>query len=151
MTKTLPPNRQSLRLLKRLEEQKKLKFQLLKMRMQGELSSEEFEQAKADLDDEMYGIEEQLRAVTSRRDSADSFVRFAELQLVDIANAWRIAEPEQRQRVQNLLFDGGLDYSPELGILNRSNSSLYSVLEAMNSENGLLVGPEGFEPPTKGL
>ena len=56
--------------------------------------------------------EEQLRAVTSRRDSVDSFVRFAELKLVDIANGWRIAEPEQRERVQNLLFDCGLDYSP---------------------------------------
>jgi hypothetical protein len=70
---------------------------------------------------------------------------------MDIANAWRIAGPEQRQRVQNLLFDGGLDYSPDLGILNRSKSSLFSVLETMNSENGLLVSPEGFEPPTKGL
>jgi hypothetical protein len=70
---------------------------------------------------------------------------------MDIANAWRIAGPEQRQRLQNLLFDGGLDYSPDLGILNRSKSSLFSVLETMNSENGLLVSPEGFEPPTKGL
>jgi hypothetical protein len=96
-------------------------------------------------------IEEQLRAVALGRDTADSFVRFGELQLVDIANAWRIAEPEQRQRVQNLLFESGLDYSPSLGILNRSNSSLFSVLEAMNSQSGLLVGPEGFEPPAKGL
>jgi site-specific DNA recombinase len=143
--------RESQRLTKRLDEQKRLKFQLLKMRMQGELSSEEFEQAKADFAVEMYDIEEQLRVVTSRRDSADSFVRFAELQLMDIASAWRIAGPEQRQRVQNLLFEGGLDYSPKLGILNRSNSSLFSLLEAMNSVNGLLVGPEGFEPPTKGL
>jgi hypothetical protein len=48
-------------------------------------------------------------------------------------------------------FEGGLGYSPNLGILNHSNSSLFSVLEGVNSENGLLVGPEGFEPPTKGL
>jgi site-specific DNA recombinase len=141
--------RESQRLTKRLEEQKRLKFQLLKMRMQDELSSEEFEQAKADLGAEMYSIEEQLRAVTSRRDSADSFVRFAELQLVDIANAWRIAGPEQKQRVQNLLFEGGLDYSPNLGILNRSNSSLFNVLEAMNSENGLLVARRDLNPQAK--
>jgi site-specific DNA recombinase len=143
--------RESQRLRKQLEEQKRLKSQLLKMRMQGELSREEFEQANADFAAEIYAIEDQLLAVVSRRDTADSFVRFAELQLMDIANSWRIAAPDQRQRVQNLLFEGGLDYSPNLGILNRSNSSLFSVLEAMNSENGLLVGPEGFEPPTKGL
>lgn len=51
----------------------------------------------------------------------------------------------------NLLFDGRLDYSPHPGILNRSNSSLFSVLETMNSENGLLVGPPGLEPGTKAL
>jgi hypothetical protein len=143
--------RESRKLTTRLEEQKKLKFELMKMRMRGELSREEFEQANADLASEIYVIEEQLRTVASRRDTADSFVRFAELQLMDIANAWRIAGPEQRQRVQNLLFEDGLDYSPTMGILNRSNSSLFSVLEPMNSESGLLVGPEGFEPPAKGL
>ena len=143
--------RESQRLTMRLAEQKRLKFELLKMRMRGELSREEFEQANVDFAAEIYVIEEQQRAVASRRDTADSFVRFAELQLMDIANAWRIAGPDQKQRVQNLLFEGGLDYSPNVGILNRSNSSLFSVLEAMNSESGLLVGPEGFEPPAKGL
>jgi hypothetical protein len=143
--------RESNKLTKRLEEQKRLKFELLKMRTRDEISREEFEQANADFAADIFAIEEQLLAVASRRDIADSFVRFAELQLMDIANAWRIAGPEQRQRVQNLLFEGGLDYSPNVGILNRSNSSLFSVLEAMNSQNGLLVGPEGFEPPAKGL
>ena len=70
---------------------------------------------------------------------------------MDIANVWRIAAPEQRQRVQNLLFDGGLDYSRDEGFLNRTNSSLFSMLEAMSADNGMMVGPEGFEPPTKGL
>jgi hypothetical protein len=83
----------------RLEEQRRLKFELLTMRMRGELSRDEFEQANSDFTAEINVIEEQLRAVASRRDTADSLVRFAELQLVDIANAWRIAEPEQRQRV----------------------------------------------------
>ena len=135
----------------RLDEQEKLKFELLKMRMRDELTLEEFEQAKAALAIETYQLEEEMKAVESRLATADSFLRFAELQLVDLANVWRIAGPEQQQRVQNLLFERGLDYSPNVGILNRSNSSLFSVLEAMNSQNGLLVGPEGFEPPAKGL
>ena len=65
---------------------------------------------------------------------------------MDIARAWQIAEPEQRQQVQNLLFGDGLHYSPKLGILNRSNSSLFSMLHAMKSEKGLLASPAGFEP-----
>jgi hypothetical protein len=79
-----------------LEEQKRLKFELLKMRMRGELSREEFEQGNADFAADIYVIEEQLRAVASRRDIADAFVRFAELQLTDIANAWHISGSEQQ-------------------------------------------------------
>jgi site-specific DNA recombinase len=130
----------------RLEEQTKLKSELLRMRMRGELSSEEFRQAKAEHEAETYKIDEQLRALTSKQATADSYVRFAELQLVDMANVWRIAEPEQKHRVQKLLFGDGLAYSPEQGILNRSKSSLFSVLEGMKLENGELVGPQGLEP-----
>ncbi len=65
---------------------------------------------------------------------------------MDIARAWEIAEPEQRQRVQNLLFEGGLHYSQEAGFLNRSKPSLFSALEAMTDEKGLLASPTGFEP-----
>jgi hypothetical protein len=69
----------------------------------------------------------------------------------NLANVWKVPSPEQQQKVQNLLFEKGLDYSPEAGILNRPKFSLFSILETMTSEIDLLVGPEGFEPPTKGL
>jgi site-specific DNA recombinase len=71
--------RESRQLTIRLKEQTEMKFKLLKMRMRSELSQEEFEQAKAEFDAEIYGIEEQMRAAASRLDTADSFVRFAEL------------------------------------------------------------------------
>jgi hypothetical protein len=65
---------------------------------------------------------------------------------MDIALAYQLANPECRQRVQNLLFEDGLDYSPEVGILNRSKTSLFSMLETIKSENNLLASPTGFEP-----
>ncbi len=40
----------------------------------------------------------------------EAFLRFAELSLVDIAGTWKMATPENRQKVQNLLFEGGLHY-----------------------------------------
>ncbi len=143
--------RQMKKLNGRLEEQTKLKSELLRMRMRGEVSLEDFQRAKSELEAETYEIDEQLRALTSKQATADSYVRFAELQLVDMANVWRIAEPEQKHRVQKLLFGDGLAYSPEQGILNRSKSSLFSVLEGMNLQNGDLVGPPGLEPGTNGL
>jgi len=42
--------------------------------MYGELSREEFELANADFTVEISAIEDQLKAVTSRCDTADSFV-----------------------------------------------------------------------------
>jgi hypothetical protein len=83
---------------------------------------------------ETAAAEQDLRDIESSRGTLSAFVRFAELHLLDIARAWQIAEPEQRQRVQNLLFDDGLHYSPASGILSRSNSSLFSMLEAMTDE-----------------
>ena len=63
--------------------------------MEGEISKEEFEEANAKFRDEIYVIEENLRALDSTRATSESFVPFAELQLTDMAHIWRIASPEQ--------------------------------------------------------
>jgi hypothetical protein len=65
---------------------------------------------------------------------------------MDLPRAWEIAGAEQRQRVQSLLFDGGLAYLPKIGISNRSKSSLYRVLATIQEEKDLLASPTGFEP-----
>jgi hypothetical protein len=100
----------------------------------------------SDCENEIARIESKVREINSRRAAADSFVRFAELHLVDIAKVWQIAGPEARQRVQNLLFQDGLQYSTQSGILNHSKTCLFSVLEATESEIRLLASPTGFEP-----
>ncbi|MGA8088706.1 MAG: hypothetical protein WCA10_15605 [Terracidiphilus sp.] len=134
------------RLTASLEEQKRTRSGLMKMRIRDEITLAEFDEAKADCAKEIARIESQMQEINSRRAAADSFVRFAEMQLLDIAKAWQIAGPEPRQRVQNLLFKDGLQYSQELGILNRSKSCLFSVLESSSGEKGLLASPTGFEP-----
>lgn len=77
------------------------------MRTGGELSPEEFQQANADFAAKIFDLEEELRSLASRRTAAESFIKFAQLQLLDLAGAWKIAGPEERQRVQNLLFEDG--------------------------------------------
>jgi hypothetical protein len=57
-----------------------------------------------------------------------------------------MASPENRQGVKNLLFEGGLHYSGGSGILNRSNTPLFSMLESIKSEDGLLASPTVSEP-----
>jgi hypothetical protein len=122
---------------------------LLILRVKGDLSQEEFEEAKAALSDKIFGIEARQQTLASSRATADSFVRFAELQLGDMAHVWRIASPEQRERVQNLLFERGLDYSPESGFSNRSNSSLFNVLEEVDFQNTTMVEAAGVEPASE--
>jgi hypothetical protein len=39
-----------------------------------------------------------------------------------------------------------LDISPTSGILNRCNSTLFSILEQMRDEKCMLASPTGFEP-----
>jgi site-specific DNA recombinase len=138
--------KETTRLIARLEEQRRLKHELLKAMLSGRISDAEYSEANAEFGAEIAVTEQELQALSSKRGTLDAFVRFAELQLVDLANVWRIASPDQRQKVQNLLFEGGLHYSSEAGILNRSNASLFSTLEAMIDEKVLLVSPMGFEP-----
>jgi hypothetical protein len=73
-------------------------------------------------------------------------VGFAELMLVDIAAAYERAGPGQKHGVQTLLFKEGLLYSKDQGFLNTSKPSLFSVLEKIGTENGMLASPTGFEP-----
>ena len=138
--------KESRRLTARLEEQKERKRKLLKAMLDDKISQVEYNEANAEFCAEIAVAEQELQAISSNKGTQDAFIRFAELHLMDIARAWQIAEPEQRQRVQNLLFGDGLHYSSESGILNRSNSSLFSMLHAIKSEKGLLASPAGFEP-----
>ena len=144
-------NGETNRLEAEIAEQRKLKFELQKMRMRGELTREEFEHSNAEFTVGIYAIEERLREAASRHSTTASFVRFAELQLADMATVWKMAGAEQRQKVQNLLFEDGLSYCPERGILNRSKSSLFSMLGLLNGRTDWLVGPPGLEPGTNGL
>ena len=102
--------------------------------------------ASVRIEAEISTADQELQLLDSNRETMESFVRFAELILLDIAHAWGIAGPEQRQRIQNLLFGDGLAYSEESGFLNRSKSSLFSMLRGIQNENILLASPMGFEP-----
>ena len=130
----------------KLEELRYLKSQLLRDKLRREISSADYQEENAKLVEEIAIVEQQLEGVSSNKASLDSFVRFAELMLANVATAWEKAKPEQRMRVQNLLFPGGIRYSGAGNFLNPSSSSLFNMLEEMSSEEGMLASPTGFEP-----
>jgi site-specific DNA recombinase len=131
-----------------LEEKEQEKIELVRMRSRKELSPDEFEMAKTACALEISNIKEEILRLEECGAASESFVRFAQLQITDLTHVWTVAKPEQRQLVQNLLFEGGLDYSRKSGFLNRSKSSLFSALRSIDLTNPNLVGAAGFEPAT---
>ena len=138
--------RLSRKLESQIEDKRVLKESFKTKWLRGLVNDDDYKMGNAEYAAEIARLEQELQDTRSDRATLDAFIRFSELLLLDIARAWEIADPDQRQRVQNLLFEGGLHYSPELGILNRSKSSLFSMLEGIKDESILLASPTGFEP-----
>lgn len=84
------------RLTQHLVEQKRLKGELLRAKLRGEVPQEDYQQANLEFAEEITAIESQLGSAQSQKTTTETFLRFAELQLMDIAGAWQRARDEQR-------------------------------------------------------
>jgi site-specific DNA recombinase len=132
------------RLAARLEEQQKLKSELLRAKLRGEVTHADYAQGNADFDDDIDGITQELHAVRSQRGTLDAFLRFTKLMLVDVAAAWQRADAEQRLRVQNFLFRTGIAYHQDQKFLNTTNSTLFQQLRGLTHSEGGVGVPDGI-------
>jgi len=107
-----------------------------------------FEQLNLKFEDDIASLETQIAETEMERATFEQLWEFSKSLLVDIAAAWEKADVEQKQRVQNVLFPGGLKYHPEKGILTSDNDCLFNELEGFVSGKMYLVRPERFELPT---
>lgn len=98
--------KQKRKLTTRLEGQKKLKSELLRAKLKGEVEQADCEQGNAEFTREIAETERALRELDFAEANTDAFLRFAELQLLDVGGAWLIATPEERARVRNLFIPG---------------------------------------------
>jgi site-specific DNA recombinase len=129
-----------------LEEQKRLKSELLRAKLRGEINQADYQQANSEFDTEITAIQEQLRLAQASRVGLEAFVRFAKTSLLDIAGAWQVADAEQKLRVQTLLFGYDLRYNQKLENFEHPNSCLFNVMRDMSGKNWWLASPAGFEP-----
>jgi site-specific DNA recombinase len=128
-----------------LEELKRDKRKLLKLLMDEKISQTTYAESEAEYSAGIVAAERDLRSLQSRGETQSEFFKFAaDFRSVDMAAKWQQSEPEQKRRVQTLLFEGGLTYSEKTKSLNPSNSSLFSALEDMQSEKSSLASPTGF-------
>ncbi len=107
-----------------------------------------FEQMNARFEEEIAALECQISEADMEKATFEQLCEFSKSLLVDIATAWKRANVDQKQRVQNALFPTGLKYHPEKGILNSENACLFNELEDFVSGKMSLVRPERFELPT---
>ena len=63
---------------------------------------------------------------------------------------WETSDLEVKQRLARLIFPEGVTFSND-DFGTPVTHSIFSLLADKSVEDGVLVGPEGFEPPTKGL
>jgi DNA invertase Pin-like site-specific DNA recombinase len=132
------------RLTAQLEDQKKLKAELLRAKLRGEVKQADYAQANSDFDVEIEGITEKLRAAQSQDATLDAFLTFAELMLLDVATAWQKADIEQRVRVQNLLFRAGVAYHENQKFLNTSKPTLFQQLRTLADPQRMIGVPDGI-------
>ncbi len=132
-----------------LEQEKKLKGGMVRLLALGKVTQVDYDQANADSAIKIADLTEQLRVAEANRGQAKSFSVFAKLLLVDFGKAWMIAGPEERARVQNLLFEDGLIYSQKNAFLNPSNSSIFNTLGHISSQKSCVVEAAGVEPASE--
>jgi hypothetical protein len=92
----------------RLEEQKRLKSELLRAKLRGEVSQSDHEQGNVKFSREIVDPERQLRTIGAATADRDAFVRFCERAIIDIPGVWRCASDDQRRRVRQILFSDGI-------------------------------------------
>jgi hypothetical protein len=114
-----------------LEGQKRLKSELLRAKLRGEVSQSDYEQGNAEFSREIVDLERQLRTIDAVTADKDAFVRFCELAIVDIPGVWRSATDDQRRRVRQILFSEGILVDSARKLSNPRKHSLFNVLEGM--------------------
>jgi site-specific DNA recombinase len=110
-----------------------------------------FPDMKRKLDDEVEALESKIAQADMAKATFAELLEFTKSMLVDISVAWKRADVDQKQRVQNSLFPGGLKYDRNNGILNPDNSCLFSQLENFLGGKMDLVELSGIEPLASSL
>jgi len=129
-----------------LTELKNLKSDLLRAKLRGEVSQPDYAQMNTEFDLKVADLQAQIEAAKRNGIAHEAFARFANAMLLDVAEAWRLAGAEQKQGVQNLLFQNGLRYSQKLRKFEHLNPCLFNTIEQAGFKNWWLASPTGFEP-----
>jgi site-specific DNA recombinase len=150
LTKQSGASDEALRLSQQIGRLQQRKARALEQKVDGELTAEEYIATRSKADRELIDLQSRLRQVKGRTLDIDTAATYLRYTLLNTAYSWQAADLKGKKQIQKSVFPDGLVYTLE-GFTNTVTSSFYCLLREETRSIGDLVGPEGFEPPTKGL
>ncbi len=126
------------------------KVRALEQKVDEELTAEDYNTIRSKADTDLIALESRLRRIEDRTLDVDTAAMYLRHTLWNTPYSWQVADLKGKKQIQKRIFPEGLVYTLG-GFTNTVTSSFYGLLREENRDTGDLVGPEGFEPPAKGL
>ena len=137
--------------LRKLELQK---TRVLESMAEGRLTGDDFSRVYDKLQAQIADVESELEIARAGELHIEEALGYLGYVLRNLSALWMDKDLDGKQRLQQIIFPNGLIWAqtghfepPESDV----NDSFYRVLSDSSLGDDDLVGPEGFEPPTKGL
>jgi site-specific DNA recombinase len=131
----------------KLETQRQNVFEQMKG---GFLAGEDFRLVNDSIRSQLEDVRMKLSLAGSSELDLETALSYLRYQFWNTHILWEASDIDGKLRLQKALFPHGLIWE-SVGLGTPETRSVFRVLPAIESDESLLVGPEGFEPPTKGL
>ena len=116
----------------------------------GNLAEDDFTPLYASIRSELEDVRVRLISAESSELDLETALEYLQYQFWNTNILWEQSDLAGKIRLQGSIFPKGIVWSSE-GFGTPVTHSIFSLLTAQEQPDSLLVGPEGFEPPTKGL
>jgi site-specific DNA recombinase len=136
------------------------KGRLTEMRINGELSEEDYIKYKYNIENQIIGLQVSKNEASIEELDLESTISYCRQFLRDTASIWRdMSNPEHKQRLQSLVFPKGVSYdrdgsafsTAEISIIFALNKEFSGKTNKTHDSESHLVAGVGFEPTTSRL
>jgi hypothetical protein len=103
---------------------------------------------------DLVGTELKLGQAKTEAVDTEVLIDFGISVIQNVPKLWRIANENDRRRLQELVFPDGIEYDFKSGFETAKTGELYQLIEQIQNDRAKksdVVGVDGLEPSTKGL
>jgi site-specific DNA recombinase len=111
-----------------LADQQTLNQKAVTARVNGVISSEDFDMLKKNIAAETFRIENEISSLDSERSTMEGMLKQAESQAVDLVGAWENGDVNQRQELAKSFFPEGLVFSHERKFFEPANTVIAEMM-----------------------